>query len=188
MTGYANHAKELSELLLASVDAGDDIDRAVGVIADALSSGHKVLVCGNGGSAADSQHFAAELVGRYSTERGAYAAIGLSADMSIVTAVGNDYGFEFIFARQIEALGNPGDVLVVISTSGMSQNLVEAVKTARLRELKVITFTGRNANHWLADADVWVPIDSTHVAHIQEIQIAMLHSVCAGIEQLLEGQ
>ena len=119
------------------------------------------------------------------TERDALPAIGLSADMSIVTAVGNDYGFEFIFARQVEALGRAGDVLVVISTSGLSQNLVEAVKVARQKDLRVVAFTGRNANWWLANADAWVHVDSTHTAHIQEVQIAMLHAVCGMVEEIL---
>ena len=182
-----NYLDELA--LVAWQSAGsvnEKIHKASALITDALSSGHKILVCGNGGSATDAQHFAAEFVGRYKNDRRALAAIGLSADLAIVTAVGNDYGFEFIFSRQIEAIGNPGDVLVVISTSGMSPNLIEAVATARTMGLRTITLTGEAAHEYLADADVWCRVPSSHTAHIQEIEIAILHAICEGVEQLLE--
>ena len=182
-----SHLSELAELAQASDEScSESIDNAAALIADAMKSGNKLLVCGNGGSAADSQHFAAEYVGRYMTERRALPAIGLSADMSIVTAVGNDYGFEYIFARQIDALGNPGDVLVVISTSGMSSNLVEAVIAARCGDIRVITLTGRTAHPQLRAADVWCSVDSAHTAHIQEIEIAILHAICAGVERRMD--
>ena len=181
-----SHLSDLAELAAASDDAcSASIDKSVAIIADALLTGHKILVCGNGGSAADAQHWAAEFVGRYMSERRALAAIGLSADMSIVTAVGNDYGFDRIFSRQIEALGNPGDVLVVISTGGMSPNLVAAVATARTLNLRTITLTGESAHEYLADAEVWCRVPSSHTAHIQEVEIAILHTICAGVEELM---
>ena len=183
-----SHLSDLAELATASDDAcSAGIDKAASIIAEAFLTGHKVLACGNGGSAADAQHFAAEFVGRYMSERRALAAIGLSADMSIVTAVGNDYGFDRIFSRQIEALGNPGDVLVVISTGGMSPNLVAAVATARTLGLRIITLTGQSAHEYLADAEVWCRVPSSHTAHIQEIEIAILHAMCTGVDRLIGG-
>jgi D-sedoheptulose 7-phosphate isomerase len=181
-----SHLAELAKLARKSdKDCDKSIRAAAEYIASAFASGNKLLVVGNGGSAADAQHFAAEFVGRYMTERRPFPAIGLSADMSIVTAVGNDYGFEYIFARQIEALGDANDVLVLISTSGLSQNLLEAARTAYKHGLKVITLTGRTADPLLAKADVWCHIDSDHTAHIQEVQIAILHAICEEVERLM---
>ena len=182
-----SHLSELAELARATDETrSPHINKAAALIADALSRGNKLLVCGNGGSAAEAQHFAAEFVGRYMKDRRPLAAISLTTDTSALTAVGNDYGFEFIFARQIEALGNCDDVLVILSTSGMSPNLVEASFAARSRHMSVIALTGRNAHDELQSSDVWCPVPSKNTAHIQEIEIAILHAICEGVEQQLE--
>ena len=182
-----SHLYELANLAIKTEESCyNNVDKAAWIIANALARGNKLLVCGNGGSAADAGHFSAEFVGRYMTERTPLAAMDLSS-LPAITAIGNDYGFEFIFSRQIEALGNPGDVLVLISTSGMSANLIEAVKAARDGNLRTITLTGYAAHDYLADAEVWLRVPSSHTAHIQEIEIALLHSICEKVEEILEG-
>jgi D-sedoheptulose 7-phosphate isomerase len=140
--------------------------------------GGKVLFFGNGGSAADAQHLAAEFVGRFVRERAGLPAIALTTDSSILTAVGNDYGFEQVFARQIHALGRPGDVAVAISTSGNSANVLEGVKEARKRKLKTIGLTGKDGCALAQQSDVAITIPSTSTARIQECHIAIGHLFC----------
>jgi D-sedoheptulose 7-phosphate isomerase len=151
----------------------------------ALRSGNKILLVGNGGSAADAQHIAAEIVGRYKQERPAWAAIALSTDTSALTAIGNDYGFEQVFARQIEGLGRRGDVLLALSTSGRSPNILAALRTARARGLVTIGFTGSKgeALRVLCDHLLMSPSDDTAV--IQQIHLAFAHGICAEIEQTM---
>jgi D-sedoheptulose 7-phosphate isomerase len=148
------------------------------LITGCLRNGGKVLFFGNGGSAADAQHLAAELVGRFVRERAGLPAIALTTDSSILTAVGNDYGFEQVFARQIQALGRPGDVAVAISTSGNSANVLEGVKQARKRNLKTIGLTGKDGGTLAQKADVAITIPSTSTARIQECHIAIGHLFC----------
>jgi len=148
------------------------------LITRCLRNGGKVLFFGNGGSAADAQHLAAELVGRFVRERAGLPAIALTTDSSILTAVGNDYGFEQVFARQIQALGRAGDVAVAISTSGKSANVLEGVKEARKRKLKTIGLTGKDGGALAQRADVAVTIPSTSTARIQECHIAIGHLFC----------
>jgi D-sedoheptulose 7-phosphate isomerase len=148
------------------------------LIMGCLRNGGKVLFFGNGGSAADAQHLAAELVGRFVRERAGLPAIALTTDSSILTAVGNDYGFEQVFARQIQALGRPGDVAVAISTSGNSANVLEGVKEARKRNLKTIGLTGKDGGALAQQADVAITIPSTSTARIQECHIAIGHLFC----------
>ena len=151
----------------------------------ALRAGRKVLVCGNGGSAADSQHFAAELVGRFTRERRAFPALALTTDTSILTAIGNDYGFERVFARQVEAHGQAGDVLVAISTSGGSANVLAAVETARSRGLVTIGLTGRDGGALGRAVDVHLNVPSPSTARVQEVHITTLHVLCDLVEQEL---
>ncbi len=153
----------------------------------AWSSGGKLLICGNGGSAADAQHIAAELVGRFELDRDAYPALALTTNASIATAVGNDYGFPYIFARQVTGLGSPGDVLLVISTSGNSENCVEAVTAARGREMRVHGFLGRDGGELaeLVDGALIAPAQAT--ATIQEIHITMGHVLCRVLETWRDG-
>jgi D-sedoheptulose 7-phosphate isomerase len=156
---------------------------AAGKINAALSTGGKVLICGNGGSAADAQHFAAELVGRYRREREAWPAIALTTDSSILTALGNDYSFDQIFARQVAALGSKGDVLVAISTSGSSPNVLEAASKARARGLYVIGLTGCRESPLGDLADICLRAPAAETSLIQQAHIALIHSLCELVER-----
>jgi D-sedoheptulose 7-phosphate isomerase len=160
---------------------------AATTIETALRRGHKVLVCGNGGSAAEAQHFAAELVGRFARQRPSWPALSLTADTSTLTAVSNDFGFERVFARQVEGLGRPGDVLVAISTSGESANVLEAARAARARGLTVIALTGREGGHLGLLADVHVNVAHPVTARVQEVQLTLLHAICELVEDALAG-
>jgi D-sedoheptulose 7-phosphate isomerase len=162
-----------------------EVLRAADAIVAAFRAGRKVLVCGNGGSAADSQHFAAELVGRFERDRRGWPALALTTDSSILTAVGNDYGFERVFARQVEAHGQPGDVLVAISTSGCSPDVMAAVEVARARNLVTIGLTGRDGGALGISVDVHVNVPSTSTARTQEVHCTVLHVLCDLVEQEL---
>src|SRR5436305_9930102 len=155
------------------------------LIMECLRNGGKVLFFGNGGSAADAQHLAAEFVGRFVRERTGLPAIALTTDSSILTAVGNDYGFEQVFARQIQALGRPGDVAIAISTSGNSPNIIEGVKAARKGYLKTIGLSGKDGGLLSAEADVVITIASTSTARIQECHITIGHLLCELTEEAL---
>ena len=148
----------------------------------ALQKGKKLLVCGNGGSAADAQHFAAELVGRYEKERKGWPALALSTDTSVITAIANDYGFEKIFARQVQALGQQGDVLIAISTSGNSPNVLQAASTAKQLGMKIIAITGEGGGKLGALVNVLFAVPSKHTARIQEIHEICLHALAETIE------
>ena len=156
----------------------DDVIACAAVVRDALASGHKVLLCGNGGSAADAQHIAAELVGRFVVERRGLPAIALTVDTSALTAIGNDYGFDAVFARQVEALGRAGDVLIAITTSGRSKNVVAAVSAARANGLKVVGLTGAAGEAFVRECDAGVAVPSRNTARIQEGHIAIGHVLC----------
>ena len=151
----------------------------------ALERGNSVLIAGNGGSAAEAQHFAAELVGRFKRERSAYAVMALTADSAILTAIGNDYGFEQVFERQVRGHGRPGDVLVVISTSGESRNLVAAVDAARDQEMTVVAMTGEPGCTLIDRADVSVSVPGADTALAQEIHMLLTHILCDIVESEL---
>ena len=157
------------------------------VTAEAMQNGHKLLVCGNGGSAADTQHVVAELVVRLTVERPALRAIALTTDSSIFTAIGNDYGFEHIFSRQVEALGQPGDVLLAISTSGNSPNCLRALERGRTLGLTTIAFTGNNGGKMAPLADINVIVPATVTMNIQESQLALEHIFCMLVERCYFG-
>lgn len=163
------------------------IAEAAQLVTECLRAGGKLLLCGNGGSAADAQHIAAEFVSVLSQDfpRPALAAIALTTDTSFLTANANDFGFENVFARQVEALGRPGDVLIGISTSGRSANVIRAVERARALRMKTVAFTGRDGRDLAAAADVAVCAPSDSVQHIQETHIALGHVLCALVEQSL---
>jgi D-sedoheptulose 7-phosphate isomerase len=166
------------------------IAAAVEMLVAAITNGNKILICGNGGSAADAQHFAAELVGRFEAERPELAALALSTDSSILTAVGNDYGFEQIFAKQVRALGAPGDVLVAISTSGNSANVLQAVASAHERDLSVVALTGKAGGKLAAllrETDVHICVPADRTARIQEVHLLVVHCLCDGVDHLLLG-
>ena len=158
------------------------VTRSASLIVEALAAGRKVLAFGNGGSAGDAQHLVAELVGRFQKERGGFAAVALTADTSLLTSVANDYGFERVFARQIEALGAAGDVAFGISTSGTSANVVQAIERARTRGLRTVALTGRDGGKAgrLAEVHINVPDDCT--ARVQEVHITLIHAICEIVE------
>lgn len=158
---------------------------AAEAVIDALRGGHAVLACGNGGSAADAQHFAAELVGRFVRDRQAYRAVALAANASLLTAVSNDYGFERVFARQVEALGRPGDVLLGISTSGRSPNVLRALETARVQGLTTIALTGGDGGEAGRLAAIHVPVAEPVVARVQEVHATVLHLICELVDEEL---
>jgi D-sedoheptulose 7-phosphate isomerase len=164
--------------------------RAIDMCFGCVTNNGKILACGNGGSAADAQHFIAELVGRFERERLPLAGIALNTDTSILTAVGNDYGYAQIFSRQISALGHPGDVLVAISTSGNSENVQQAIQAAHEREMRVIALTGKGGgamNDLLSTDDIHLCVPHDRTMRIQEIHILLLHMLCDGIDTLLLG-
>lgn len=154
-------------------------------LARSIKDGGRIMICGNGGSAADAQHFAAELIGRFERERSAWPAIALTADASILTAVGNDYGFHDIFARQVEGLGRQGDVLVGISTSGHSENVLRAAAAARQQKMHTVGLLGRDGGELRAAVDRCVVIQDTKTARIQEAHIVILHYWALVIENQL---
>jgi D-sedoheptulose 7-phosphate isomerase len=155
------------------------------VVIAALRSGNKLLIIGNGGSAADAQHIAAEIVGRYKRDRPAWAAIALTTDTSALTAIANDYGFEQVFARQVEGLGQRGDVLLALSTSGRSPNILAALRTARQRGLVTIGFTGTKGEALGEFCDHLLVAPSADTPIVQQIHLAVAHGICDEIEQTL---
>jgi len=159
------------------------IVRAAVLLRDAVLAGHKVLLCGNGGSAADAQHISAELVGRFVVERRPLPAIALSTDTSALTAIANDYGYDHVFSRQVDALGAAGDVLIAITTSGTSKNVVAAVAAARRRGMKVIGLTGGRGAAFVESCDAGVAVPSTVTARIQECHITVGHLLCEALDE-----
>ncbi|MGE5594981.1 MAG: SIS domain-containing protein, partial [Hyphomicrobiales bacterium] len=158
---------------------------AVQAIASCFARGGKLLICGNGGSAADAQHFACEFVGRFKAERRGLPAIALNADTSILTAWSNDVGYETVFARQVEALGNHGDILLGISTSGRSPNLIRAFETARAHGIRTVALLGGTGGDCLPLADIPLLVPSHDTQHVQEVQILLVHLVCDLVERRL---
>jgi D-sedoheptulose 7-phosphate isomerase len=166
------------------------IAAAVQAILASVTSGGKVLACGNGGSAADAQHFAAEFVGRYERERPELAAIALTTDSSILTAIANDYDFNVIFAKQVRALGGAGDVLLAISTSGNSANVLAAIESAHERDMVVVALTGKGGGkigQVLRETDVHISVPHERTARIQEVHLLALHCICDGVDTQLLG-
>jgi D-sedoheptulose 7-phosphate isomerase len=166
----------------------EDIVRAINLMHQALISEKKILACGNGGSAADAQHFAAELVGRFERERRELPAIALSTDSSILTAIANDYSYEVIFSKQVRALGQAGDVLLGISTSGNSANVIAAIEAAHLKGMSVIAFTGKDGGkikNILKNSDVHLCVPADRTARIQETHLLLLHCLCDGVDHLM---
>ncbi len=160
-----------------------EIEKTAGTIINALKAGNKVLVCGNGGSAADSQHLAGELIVRFETERRSLPAIALTTDTSVLTATGNDYGLDSIFARQVEGLGSKGDVLIAISTSGNSQNILKAIEAAKAKGMEVIGLTGKDGGKMKSLPIQNLIIPSPTTARIQECHILIIHTWCKLIDR-----
>lgn len=179
----------------AKLQAVDELTPAIAAAIDtmvaALVNGHKVLACGNGGSAADAQHFAAELVGRFERERMELAGLALTTDSSILTAVGNDYDFAQVFAKQVRALGLAGDVLLAITTSGNSENVLAAIDAAHQRDMVVVGLTGKGGGKMkeaLTDEDILICVPHERTARIQEIHLLTIHCLCDGIDAMLLGE
>ena len=174
--------QESSEVLKAQ------ITKAIEAMASSLKSGNKILSCGNGGSAADAQHFSAELVCRFERERPALAAIALTVDTSAITAISNDYHYDEIFARQIDALAKPNDVLLAISTSGFSPSVVRAIEQAHVQKMTVIALTGRDGGQVakiLNNNDIEIRVPSESTARIQEVHLLTIHCLCDQIDETL---
>lgn len=174
--------QESSEVLKAQ------IAKAIEAMASSLKSGNKILSCGNGGSAADAQHFSAELVCRFERERPALAAIALTVDTSALTAISNDYHYDEIFARQVDALAKPNDVLLAISTSGFSPNVVRAIEQAHVQKMTVVALTGRDGGQVakiLNNDDIEIRVPSESTARIQEVHLLTIHCLCDQIDETL---
>ncbi len=186
------HFQESAELKLHAANVlAQPIEHAIELMFTALSNGNKILACGNGGSAADSQHFAAELVGRFERERLPLPAIALTTDSSILTAVGNDYSYKEIFSKQVQALGQAGDILLAFSTSGNSGNVLAAIEVALERDMHVVALTGKGGGaigQRLTDADVHICVPHDRTARIQEVHLVVLHAICDGIDVALFGE
>jgi len=195
MIDYESRIREhFAESARLKQDAGAElapqIARGAAVLTECLLADGKILSCGNGGSAADAQHFAAELVGRFERERPELPAIALTTDTSLLTAVANDYSFEQIFAKQVRALGDKGDVLLAISTSGNSANVIAAIEAAHQREMRVVALTGKGGGRigeLLAPADVHLCVPHARTARIQEVHLLMIHCLCDVIDATLLG-
>ncbi len=187
--------QKAEEIITASIEAkrlfwaqeGPRILEVVQVLVKAFREGHKLLIFGNGGSAADAQHFAAELVNRFTIDRSPLPALALTTDTSILTAVGNDYSFEDIFAKQIKALGQPGDIALGISTSGRSPNVLKALEVARERGLYTIGLSGGNGGAMKDYCDLLLCVPSSQTPRIQEGHLLFIHLVCALVEEELFG-
>ncbi len=162
-----------------------DFEKVLNKCVEAIESGHKILFFGNGGSAADAQHLATELTVRFIKDRPAIAAIALTTDTSTLTAAGNDFGFDHIFSRQIEAIGKGGDVAIAISTSGNSQNIINAIQTAKIRNITTIGLSGRDGGKMTDLCDHMIIIPSDVTARIQEMHILIGHMLCGGMEKKL---
>lgn len=184
--------EDSAQTKLAAMEAlAPAISQAVEIMVASLLAGGKILACGNGGSAADSQHFAAELLNRFEKERPPLAAIALTTDTSTLTSIANDYAFDQVFAKQVLALGQPNDVLLAISTSGNSPNVIEAIRAAHAHEMRVVALTGKDGgdmSRLLADRDVLVCVPAERTARIQEVHLLTLHCLCDGIDCLLLGE
>jgi D-sedoheptulose 7-phosphate isomerase len=187
----SRHFSDSAHTKLAAADAlAQPIVRATEVMVGCLLASGKILACGNGGSAADSQHFAAEMLNRFERERPGLAAMALTTDTSTLTAIANDYEYNLVFSKQVLALGHPNDVLLAISTSGNSPNVVAAVRAAHEREMKVVALTGRGGGEvgrQLAAGDVHLCVPHNQTARIQEVHLLTLHCLCDGIDCLLLG-
>ncbi|MBU0591111.1 D-sedoheptulose 7-phosphate isomerase [Candidatus Micrarchaeota archaeon] len=179
--------KEHSNIVSSMPVLVPDIEKVVSMICDSLGKRSTLLICGNGGSAADAQHFAAELVGRYKKERKALPAIALTTDTSVITAISNDYGFEHVFSRQVEALSAGGDVLFLISTSGNSPNLLEAAKKAKTLGIKIIGLLGKGGGKLKSMCDHAIVIPSDNTPRIQEMHVLVIHMICESVENNIFG-
>jgi D-sedoheptulose 7-phosphate isomerase len=191
--------RELSSILQQAIDGSvatlqalreldEPLLRAADALTECLAAGRKLLVCGNGGSAADASHFATEFVVRFTKDRPAYPAICLTADGALLTAAGNDYGFDEVFARQVAAFGQRGDVLICLTTSGKSRNVQRAVEEAKQRDVMTIALLGRDGGPMLGTSDIELVVRGDSTARIQEGQMLLLHVLCEAVEERLAAR
>jgi len=183
----ADQLKELSDQLLVLMKQADKIEKIADLCTKAILSGHKIIFCGNGGSAAQSQHLTAELVGRYKKDRPAMNALSLTVDTSNITAIGNDYGYDNVFARQLAGVGQEGDILIGLSTSGNSKNVLLAFEQAQKMKIKTVALTGEKDSRMKDMADDCLQVPATTSAHIQEMHITVGHLICDLIERAVYG-
>lgn len=186
---HFNESIEIKKI--AAEELGPYIAKATDIMLKALVNGRKILACGNGGSAADAQHFSAELLNRFEMERPSLPAIALTTDTSTITSIGNDYSFDEIFSKQLRGLGQAGDVLLAISTSGNSSNIIQAIKVAHAQQLRVIALTGKDGGeiaHLLQEEDVELRVRAKVTARIQEVHVLILHCFCDLIDHNLFAQ
>ena len=185
------HFNDSAQLKLKAHEVlAEPISQAIEIMVKTLLANGKILACGNGGSAADAQHFSAELLNRFERERPGLAALSLTTDTSTLTSIANDYDYEQVFSKQVSALGQPGDVLFAISTSGNSKNVTRALAAAHEREMRVVALTGRGGGEigkLLAPEDVHICVPHSQTARIQEVHLLTLHCLCDGIDCMLLG-
>ncbi|NQY34003.1 MAG: phosphoheptose isomerase [Alteromonadaceae bacterium] len=187
----SNFTESIQTKISASEELAGPIEQAGMIMVQSLLSGNKILSCGNGGSAGDAQHFSAELLNRYETERPSLPAIALTTDTSTLTSIANDYHFDEVFSKQLRALGNNGDVLLAISTSGNSRNVVKAIETAVSRDMPIIALTGGDGGDiagLLGEFDVEIRVPSARTARIQEVHLLIIHCLCDIIDTTLFPQ
>jgi DnaA initiator-associating protein len=187
-----NTFTESIQTKIAAADAlPEKIAKAADLIVNCLLNGGKILTCGNGGSAGDAQHFSSEMVNRFERERPPLPAISLSTDVSILTSIANDYGFKEVFSKQVKALGQADDILLVFSTSGNSQNVIEAMRTALAKDMLIIACTGKDGGELaglIGPTDVEIRVPSNSTARIQEVHLVIIHSLCDLIDNRLFGE
>ncbi len=178
-----DYLDKASKNFIALKNQSENIEMATNIVIKSLQAGKKIIFCGNGGSAGDSQHLAAELMGRYKVDRKPMPAIALTVDTSAITAIGNDYGYENVFSRQLKGIGNKGDVLIAISTSGKSKNVINAIHEAKEMGIYVISFTGINDSEMKSLSDNTISAQSNETNHIQEMHIAIGQLICGIVEE-----
>ena len=178
-----DYLDKASKNFIALKNQSENIEVATNVVIKSLQAGKKIIFCGNGGSAGDSQHLAAELMGRYKVDRKPMPAIALTVDTSAITAIGNDYGYENVFSRQLKGIGNKGDVLIAISTSGKSKNVINAIHEAKEMGIYVISFTGIDDSEMKSLSDNTISAQSNETNHIQEMHIAIGQLICGIVEE-----
>lgn len=186
-----NFRESIETKIAASEELPIAIEKGGMVMVECLLGGHKILTCGNGGSAGDAQHFSSELLNRYETERPSLPAIALTTDSSTITSIANDYSYEEIFSKQIRALGNSGDILLAISTSGNSKNVIKGIEAAVARDMKIVALTGNDGGEiagLLGENDVEIRVPSGRTARIQEVHLLAIHCLCEIIDTTLFPQ
>ncbi|WP_206483298.1 phosphoheptose isomerase [Thalassotalea sp. G2M2-11] len=187
----SNFTESIQTKIAASEALASPIEQAGMIMVQSLLSGSKILSCGNGGSAGDAQHFSAELLNRYETERPSLPAIALTTDSSTITSIANDYHYDEVFSKQVRALGNKGDVLLAISTSGNSRNVIKAIEAAVARDMPIIALTGKDGGDiagLLGENDVEIRVPSSRTARIQEVHLIVIHCLCDIIDSTLFPQ